>query len=116
MNRRLEMGAALNPGAGRLLAQLLGSAQRTIRVKHDFSKEKFSVRKAFPTTPKTIGDHLILKRFIADLSQEQVAAILGVSNNTLSSWENDKSVPPVASRINDTEELDKSGYSLPHIK
>jgi len=75
------------------MAQVLGSSQRTIQIKYDFSKEKFSVRKAFPATPKTIGDHLILKRFVADLSQEQVAAMLGVSNNTLSSWENDKSVP-----------------------
>jgi transcriptional regulator with XRE-family HTH domain len=75
------------------MAQLLGSAQRTIRVKYDFSNEKFSVRKPFPIVPKTIGDHLVLKRFVADLSQEEVAAMLRVSNNTLSSWENDKSVP-----------------------
>jgi hypothetical protein len=93
------MGTALNPKAGRLLAQLLGSAQRIIRVKYDFSKEKFSVRKPFPTEPKTIGDNLILKRFVADLSKAEVAAMLGVSNNTLSSWENDKSVPTNAQWI-----------------
>jgi transcriptional regulator with XRE-family HTH domain len=87
------MGATLNPRAGWRLAQLLGSAQRIIRVKYDFSNEKFSVRKPFPITPKTIGDHLIFKRFVANLSQAEVAALLGVSNNTLSSWENDKSVP-----------------------
>ncbi|MEO7300000.1 MAG: helix-turn-helix transcriptional regulator [Verrucomicrobiota bacterium] len=77
-------------------AQVLGSAQRKIQIKYDFSKEKFSVRKPFPTMPKTIGDHLVLKRFVADLSQEEVAAMLGVSNNTLSSWENDKSIPTTA--------------------
>jgi hypothetical protein len=83
MNRRLEMGAALNPRAGRLLAQLLRNTQRIIRVKYDHSNQKFSPRKLFPASPKTIGDHLVLKRCIEDLSQGEVAALVGVSNKTL---------------------------------
>jgi hypothetical protein len=69
------------------LAQLLGNTQRIIRVEIDLSNEKFSPRKPFPTTPKTIGDHLILKRVEADLSQAEVAAKLRVSDKTLRAWE-----------------------------
>jgi DNA-binding transcriptional regulator YiaG len=57
------------------------------------SNQKFSFRKAFPTEPKTIEDNLILKRYVADLSQAEVAALVGVSNKKLRSWENDKSIP-----------------------
>jgi len=71
----------------------LGIAQRTIRVKYDFSREGFSPRKLFPINPKTIGDHLILKRVEADISQAEVAAKLKVSDKTLRAWEYDQAIP-----------------------
>ena len=76
-----------------LLAQLLGNTQRTIRVKYDHSNQKFSPRKPFPTNPKTIGDNLILKRYVADFSQAVVAEMVGVPVKILRKWEYDKEVP-----------------------
>ena len=67
-----------------------------IRVKIDLSNEKFSPRKQFPITPKTIGDHLILKRVEADLSQAEVAAKMQVSDKTLRAWEYDQELPTEA--------------------
>jgi DNA-binding transcriptional regulator YiaG len=47
----------------------------------------------FPIIAKTIGDNLVLRRCVADLSQEAVAALIGVSNKTLRAWEYDKQIP-----------------------
>jgi ribosome-binding protein aMBF1 (putative translation factor) len=78
------------------LAQVLGIAQRKIRVKLDLSNQKFSTRKRFPAIPKTIGDHLMLKRLEADLTQAEVAAKVKVSDKTLREWEYDRSIPTQA--------------------
>ena len=75
---------------------MLGIAQRIIRVRNDLSNEKFSPRKLFPTDPKTVGDHLILKRYEADLSQAEVAQMMGVSDRTLRAWEYDLELPTEA--------------------
>jgi len=61
-----------------------------------FSKEKFSPRKVFPTAPKTLGDHLMVKRLEADLTQAEVAAKMKVSDKTLRAWEYDQTVPSQA--------------------
>jgi DNA-binding transcriptional regulator YiaG len=71
----------------------LGNTQRIITVKYDHSNQKFSPRKVFPIAPKTIGDHLVLSRCVADLSQEEVAALIEVSNKILRAWEYDKQIP-----------------------
>ena len=75
---------------------MLGIAQRIIRVRNDLSNEKFSPRKLFPIAPKTVGDHLILKRYEADLSQAEVAHLMGVSDKTLRAWEYDQELPTEA--------------------
>lgn len=41
----------------------------------------------------TIGNYIQLKRKEKNLTQEQLAEILGVSNKTISKWENGKSLP-----------------------
>ena len=46
--------------------------------------------------PKAIGDNLIFKRYVADFTQGKVAALVGVTNKKLRSWENDKSIPTQA--------------------
>jgi DNA-binding transcriptional regulator YiaG len=69
------------------LGQLLGIAQRSVSVKFDDSKERYSRRKLIPVNPKTLGDHLLLKRIEADLSQPEVAQKAGVSVRTVRKWE-----------------------------
>jgi DNA-binding transcriptional regulator YiaG len=69
------------------LGQLLGIAQRSIAVKHDDSKERYSRRKLIPVNVKTLGDQLLLKRIEANLTQPQVAQKAGVSTRTVRKWE-----------------------------
>jgi DNA-binding transcriptional regulator YiaG len=69
------------------LGQLLGIAQRSVSVKYDDSRERFSHRKLIPVNPKTLGDHLHLKRIEADLSQPELAQKTGVSVRTVRKWE-----------------------------
>jgi len=69
------------------LGQLLGISQRSVWVKYDDSKERNSRRKLIPVNPKTLGEHLLLKRIEADLSQPEVAQKAGVSVRTVRKWE-----------------------------
>jgi len=69
------------------LGQLLGIAQRSVTVKYDDSKEKYSRRKLIPVNVKTLGDHLLLKRIEANLTQPEVAQKAGVSVRTVRKWE-----------------------------
>jgi len=69
------------------LGQLLGIAQRSVWVQFDDSKERYSRRKLIPVNPKTLGDHLLLKRIEANLSQLEVAEKAGVSVRTVRKWE-----------------------------
>jgi DNA-binding XRE family transcriptional regulator len=78
------------------LAQLLGITQRTIRVVHDISGGRFSPRKLIPVNPKTVGDHLLLQRIKANLSQPKVVVNVGVSEQTVSKWEHDQMLPTEA--------------------
>jgi DNA-binding transcriptional regulator YiaG len=75
------------------LGQLLGIAQRTSQVAFDHSKERFSPRKLIPVNPKTLGDHLLLKRIEANLSQPEVAQKAGVSVRTVRKWEHGHACP-----------------------
>jgi len=64
----------------------MGITQRTVQVvAHD--KERFSPRKLIPVNPKTLGDHLLLKRIKANLSQPEVAIKAAVSVRTVKAWE-----------------------------
>jgi hypothetical protein len=67
--------------------QLLGIAQRTVVVGYGFSPQRFSPRKLIPVNVKTLGDQILLKRIKANLSQPEVAKMLGVSIRTVSKWE-----------------------------
>jgi Helix-turn-helix len=69
------------------LGQLLGITQRTIYVIHSLSCGRLSPRKLIPVNPKTLGDHLLLKRIQANLSQMEVAQKAGVSNRRVQKWE-----------------------------
>jgi hypothetical protein len=78
------------------LGALLGITQRTIRVIHGLSGGRFSPRKLIPVNPKTTGDHLLLKRIEANLSQPEVALKARVSEQTVRAWEHDQSLPTEA--------------------
>jgi len=65
----------------------LGIAQRTVHVKFDHFKQRFSARKLIHVNPKTLGDHLHLKRIEADLTQSEVAQKTGVSTRMVRKWE-----------------------------
>jgi len=78
------------------LGALLGITQRTIRIIHYRSGGKFSPRKLIPVNPKTVGDHLLLKRIKANLSQPEVALNTGVSERTVRAWEHDQLLPTEA--------------------
>jgi DNA-binding transcriptional regulator YiaG len=53
----------------------------------------FSPRKLIPVNPKTLGDHLLLKRIEANLSQPEVAQKAGVSVRTVRKWEHGHACP-----------------------
>jgi DNA-binding transcriptional regulator YiaG len=71
----------------------MGITQRTVRVVFSHSKERFSPRKLIPVNPKTVGDHLLLKRIKANLSQPEVAVKAGVSVQKVKAWEHDQIIP-----------------------
>jgi DNA-binding transcriptional regulator YiaG len=73
--------------------QLLGITHRTIMVKFNHFSVRFSPRKLIPVNPKTLGDHLLLKRVQANLTQPEVAIKAGVSERTVRAWEHDQSLP-----------------------
>ena len=75
------------------MGALLGITQRTIRVIRQLSHGRFSPRKIIPVNPKTLGDHLLLKRIEADLSQPEVAVKAGVSTRTVRKWEHGYACP-----------------------
>ena len=62
-------------------------------VKYDDSKHIFSPRKLIPVNPKTMGDHLLLKRIEANLSQPELAQMAGVSVRTVRKWEHGHACP-----------------------
>ena len=64
-----------------------------MHVKFDHYKQRFSPRKLIPVNPKTLGDHLLLKRIEADLTQPEVAQKAGVSARTVRKWEHDRAYP-----------------------
>jgi DNA-binding XRE family transcriptional regulator len=65
----------------------LGIAQRTVVAAFDRFIGKYSPRKLIPVNVKTMGDHLLLKRIEANLSQPEVAQNVGVSTRTVRKWE-----------------------------
>jgi ribosome-binding protein aMBF1 (putative translation factor) len=80
----------------RRLGQLLAFAHRTVHVKFDHFKQRFSARKLIPINVKSLGDYLLLKRIEADLSQPELAVKSGVSVRKVKAWEYDYIAPTEA--------------------
>jgi transcriptional regulator with XRE-family HTH domain len=64
-----------------------------VDVKFDHFRQRFSPRKLIPVNPKTVGDHLLLKRIKANLSQREVAVKAGLSVRKVKTWEHDQERP-----------------------
>ena len=68
-------------------------AERTIHISRIHIPAKRYPRKSVPTTPKTLGDHIRLKRYEKGLLLRQVAEMTGVTVTTLKSFESDATIP-----------------------
>jgi hypothetical protein len=71
----------------------LAFAQRTIHVSRRHIGTNRQPRKAVPTTPRTLGDHIYLKRYESRLKLTQVAAMAGVTVAVIKSFESDAELP-----------------------
>jgi DNA-binding transcriptional regulator YiaG len=73
----------------------LGIAQRTIHVSRSHIATRRHARKAFPTTLKTLGDHIHAARFEKGLLLSQMAEKLGVPYEFVTRWEQDLEKPSI---------------------
>ncbi|WP_113663746.1 helix-turn-helix domain-containing protein [Pedobacter nanyangensis] len=64
----------------------------SLRIKR---KVKLPLPKKYPIKPTTIGDHLKKRRLNLKLKQTDVAKILGVHQETISIWEDNKNKPQI---------------------
>jgi DNA-binding transcriptional regulator YiaG len=71
----------------------LGFAQRKIHAARSHIPTNRKLKKAIPTTIKTLGDHIQFKRFQEGLHMRQLAEALGVPAYLVASWEKDRRVP-----------------------
>jgi len=71
----------------------LAIAQRTIHVSRCHITTNRLPRKAVPISPRTLGDHIHLKRFEKRLLLRQVAEYLGVTVAEVKSFESDAELP-----------------------
>ncbi len=68
---------------------LLGIAHRTIHISRVPFRDNRNVRKAIPTTAKTLGDRILLSRYERRLKQCELAEKMEVSEWLVSKWERD---------------------------
>jgi len=71
----------------------LGFCHRQIRASRAHIPVERSPRKAFPTTVKTLGDHIKAKRVEKGLTQRLLAGMLGIGRALLQRWERDRQLP-----------------------
>jgi DNA-binding transcriptional regulator YiaG len=80
--------------------QLLGFSQRHIKVLRSDIPGKLRYRKPCPTTVKTFGEQLRVRRLELRLTQPEMAAKLGVSKFRLGLWERGVAKPTDAQHSN----------------
>ena len=71
---------------------LLGIGQRTVRVVRPSMSLHFRRLRDYPTSPKTIGEHLRKKRIDQSLSVAKLIRLLdlGVTDNAVELWEKNR--------------------------
>jgi DNA-binding XRE family transcriptional regulator len=63
-------------------------------IRYDVSIARpFSYPDGYPVSPQTIGEHIRKKRMDCRLMQSGVANIIGVSEESIWNWENDRTKP-----------------------
>jgi len=72
---------------------LLGIAQRQIRIKYAQKSRKQKRSKPLPTSIKTLGDWIQVKRQEKNLTSGHVAAKMGIAPALVRSWESGSSQP-----------------------
>ena len=72
---------------------LLGFSQRQIQASFDPKLCRSQHRNRIPVEAKNLGDWLHLKRIAANLSQAEVAELIGVSERLVQAWERNRVVP-----------------------
>jgi DNA-binding transcriptional regulator YiaG len=77
---------------------LLAIEQRIIRTSRAHIPVIRNPRKSFPTSVKTIGNAIIVKRKEKGLTQMQLAAMLGVPISLVILWEADLRIPTKTNR------------------
>jgi DNA-binding transcriptional regulator YiaG len=71
----------------------LGIAQRKITVSRGHIPTNRHPRKALPKAPKTLGDHIQVKRFEKGLTRSKLARMLEVPRELVTNWEHDLGRP-----------------------
>jgi len=72
---------------------LLAFAQRLINVSRTHIPTNRHPRKRFPSVPKTLGDHIHIKRYEKHLTLAQVALYMGIATKKVKSFESDRKIP-----------------------
>jgi DNA-binding transcriptional regulator YiaG len=80
--------------------RLLGFSQRHIKALRSDIPVKLRHRKPCPTTVKTLGEQVRIRRLEMGLTQPEMAAKLGVSKFRLGLWERGYDQPTEAQRFN----------------
>ena len=71
----------------------MGITDRQIIVSRKHIPGKRCPRKSFPTTPKSLGDLIQIKRVEKKLSPTELAQNTGVTKQTVRRWEKDAEIP-----------------------
>jgi ribosome-binding protein aMBF1 (putative translation factor) len=71
----------------------LAITQRTIHVTRPYIAAIRHHRKKVTATPKTLGDHIHIKRYEKRLSLRQLAAMMGLAVTAVKSFEGDSELP-----------------------
>ena len=72
---------------------LLGIAQRQVRVSRSHIPAKRNSRKPLPTSVKTLGDLIHIKRYEKRLTRQQLAEKMGIAHTLIRAWERGASQP-----------------------
>ncbi|HTQ50532.1 MAG TPA: helix-turn-helix transcriptional regulator [Candidatus Acidoferrales bacterium] len=87
--QRSSIGYSLSLGR----VALLGIAQRQISIKFSPKTRKQNTTKPLPTSIKTLGDLIQVKRVERNLTPGYLAAKMGIAANLVRSWEDGTSKP-----------------------
>ncbi len=89
--RTIELLVGESPALKRVARS--GFALRKIQASRSCIPSNRRPRKSMPTTLKTLGDHIQVRRFEEGLLQSELAEKMGVTTSLIQLWENDDCLP-----------------------